>query len=203
MNRPNVDSVELRLLERAAGKSPDAKDARRELFERHRDAAYRAAYRITGRSEDAMDAVQDGFIKAFAGLSGFQREAGFKTWLLRIVSNRALDLLRARKVRIAVPLDAGEDESAPQPAAREPGGGPLKRMEQRELAQRLQDAIDTLPPQQRAAFALYAGGEMTYGQIAEALGIPIGTVMSRIYHARRRLHEVLRDLAPQAKESPA
>jgi RNA polymerase sigma-70 factor (ECF subfamily) len=60
----------------------------------------------------------------------------------------------------------------------------------------LQRAVESLPPEQRAVFALYATGEMTYGQIAEAVGVPIGTVMSRLYHARRRLHGFLEDLAP-------
>jgi RNA polymerase sigma-70 factor (ECF subfamily) len=73
---------------------------------------------------------------------------------------------------------------------------PGDELERGELAGRLRRAIEALPPDQRAVFALYATGDMTYGQIAEALGIPIGTVMSRLYHARRRLHEMLPDLAP-------
>lgn len=190
---PNVDTPELHLVELAA---KGEREARRELFERYREVAYRVALRVTGRHEDALDVVQDSFLRAFERLGDFQRSAGFKTWLLRIVTNRALDLLRARKVRLAVPLDGDEDEGRLEPAATDDAARPGGDLERRELADRLQRAVESLPAGQRAVFALYATGEMTYGQIAEAVGIPIGTVMSRLYHARRRLHQLLEDLAP-------
>ncbi len=189
----NVKGPEVCLVERAAAGD---REARRELFERFREAAYGVALRITGRSEDALDVVQDSFIRAFERLGDFQQEAGFQTWLLRIVSNRALDILRARKVRLAIPLDGGDDEPRYEPATDDGAALPGDELERGELAGRLRRAIEALPPDQRAVFALYATGDMTYGQIAEALGIPIGTVMSRLYHARRRLHEMLPDLAP-------
>lgn len=191
---PNVDSVELRLVRAAAAGDSDA---RRRLFEQHRQAAYAVALRITGRNEDALDVVQDAFIRAFERLGEFQHEAGFKTWLLRIASNRALDVLRARKVRLAVRLDGDDDEERSlEPAADADDSAPGRELEAGELRERLQRAIDKLPPEQRTVFAMYATGELTYEQIAEAVGIPIGTVMSRLYHARRRLHEMLADLAP-------
>lgn len=190
----NVENPELRLIAAAVGGD---RDARRELYELHREAAFRAALRITGRREDALDAVQDAFIKAFERLGDFQQASGFKTWLLRIVTNRSLDLLRARKVRLAVSLDAGGDDEEPryEPPAGELAPAPEARMERRELADRIQAALDKLPPDQKSVFAMYATGEMTYGEIAEAVGIPIGTVMSRLFHARRKLHELLADLA--------
>jgi RNA polymerase sigma-70 factor (ECF subfamily) len=187
--------LEPRLVERAAAGD---REARRELFERFREAAYRVALRITGRAEDALDVVQDSFIRAFDRLVDFQRDAGFQTWLLRIVSNRSLDLLRARKVRLALPLDSGDDELRYEPAAADPLTLPGAELERGELAERLRRVIETLPPDQRAVFALYATGELTYGQIAEALGIPIGTVMSRLFHARRKLQAALPDLAPES-----
>lgn len=197
-----VDASELRLVDQAAGGD---REAQRRLFELHRDAAFRVALRITGRREDALDVVQDGFIRAFERLNEFQRGAQFRTWLLRIVSNRALDVLRARKVRLAIPLDGDDDEARVQLEDRRAEAAPEADMERAELADRLQRAIEGLPADQRAVFALYATGDLTYGQIAEVLGIPIGTVMSRLYHARRRLHEHLSDLAPQAARvnSPA
>jgi RNA polymerase sigma-70 factor (ECF subfamily) len=189
----NVQPAELRLVDAAVAGD---REAWRELFERYRTPAFHVAYRITGRSEDALDVVQDSFIKAFQSLGSFQRDAGFKTWLLRIVVNRALDLLRARRVRLAVSFD-GDQESgtAPEPAATgEPDPG--RRLEQQEIAQRLAAAVEELPPDQRAVFSLYAGGDMTYGQIAEVLGVPVGTVMSRLYHARLKLKARLADLDP-------
>jgi RNA polymerase sigma-70 factor, ECF subfamily len=197
---PIVDTSEVALVDAAAAGD---RDARRALFERYREPAYRVAYRVTGRIEDALDVVQDSFISAFENLGRFQRDAGFKTWLLRIATNRALDLLRSRKVRLAAPLDGSEDHPL-EPAADgadELGGAVLQTLERAELRERLHRALESLPPDQRAVFALYAEGEMTYGQIAEVLGIPIGTVMSRLFHARRRLREILPDLAP-AEEKP-
>lgn len=177
--------------------------AQRELFVRYREAAFVVALRVTGRHEDALDAVQDSFIKAFERLVDFHGESGFKTWLLRIVTNHSLDLLRARKVRVAMPLDPGGDDDEPrlEPASPDAEQRISGGLEQQELSARLQAAIETLPPDQRAAFALYATGELTYGQIAEIMGIPIGTVMSRLFHARKRLQGKLRDLAPDPDSS--
>ncbi len=192
--RSSVDTSELRQIDAATRGDAAARHA---LFERYREVAYRVALRITGRHEDALDVVQDGFIRAFDGLAEFQREAGFQTWLLRIVSNRALDLVRARRVRLAVPLDADDADGRATVPADERSPQPDAALEQSELAARLRVAIETLPPDQRAVFALYATGELSYGQIAETLGIPIGTVMSRLFHARRRLYERLPDLAAE------
>jgi len=195
VNGEPVETSELQLVEAAARGD---REARRELFERYRQAAFRVAWRITGRHEDALDVVQDGFIRAFERLEGFRGEARFKTWLLRIVSSRALDLLRARKVRLAVSLDGGRDDAEPgfaPPAA--PDEPPDARCERQALSEKLRHAIEALPPDQRATFSLYAVGELTYGEIAAALGVPIGTVMSRLHHARRRLREMLPDLAPE------
>lgn len=198
----NVDpaSVNLQLSLIRAAAAGD-RDARRRLFENYRDAAYRVAFRITGRMEDALDVVQDSFIAAFDKLDQFQGEGGFTTWLLRIVTNRALDHLRARKVRQTVPL-VRDNEDAPEPiitykdaAAADDG---LARLTREEVGSRLRQALEALPPDQRAVFALYANGDMTYGEIAAVLGIPIGTVMSRLFHARRKLRDELSDLAPES-----
>lgn len=196
LGEEHVESPEVRLVERAARGEGEA---RRALFEQYRGPAYQVAFRIVRRREDALDVVQDGFIKAFENLGRFEGAAGFKTWFFRIVTNTALDQLRRRKVRRAVPLDGGDDEAGPLDfIERGDEDGPGEAMERRELGERLGGAIESLSPDQRAAFGMYASGEMTYAQIAEAAGIPIGTVMSRIYHARRRLVEMLSDLAPQA-----
>lgn len=198
MNSPdpsNVPPSDDRLINQAI--SGDS-GARRELFERFRDSAYRTAFRITGRHEDALDVVQDAFIKVFDRLAGFQREAGFRTWLLRIVSNRALDLLRSRKVRRAAALDAGgDDEQRIDPPSERVEDVAGHELEQSELAARIAAAVARLPDDQQSVFTLFASGELTYGEIAATLGIPIGTVMSRLYHARRKLHGLLGDLAPR------
>ncbi len=170
--------------------------AQRSLFEQFRDAAYHTAFRVTGRHEDALDVVQDAFIRAFERLAEFQRESGFKTWLLRIVTNRALDLLRARKVRFAAAITTDDEKVGAEPVEPEFRSDPSRNTEAAELASKLQAAIESLPPDQRAVFALYSTGEMSYGEIAAAVGVPIGTVMSRLFHARQKLQDKLGDHAP-------
>src|SRR3954470_24515890 len=83
-----------------------ARPARDELFRRYRDPAYRVAYRLLGNEADALDAVQDGFVKALNNLPGFEGRSTFKTWLLRVISNAALDLGRQRGRRETLSLDA-------------------------------------------------------------------------------------------------
>ena len=189
----DVHSPEVRLIAAAGGGD---RDAQRELFERYRRVAFEVAVRITRRRDDALDVVQDSFIKVFAKLDTFEGGAGFKTWFLRIVTNTSLDFLRRRKVRAAVSLEGDDDVGPADFVEQQSVEGPGERMERRELGERLREAIDLLPPDHRAVFSLYASGEVTYAEIAEVVGIPMGTVMSRIYHARRKLHATLRDLMP-------
>lgn len=189
----NVDPKEQRLIASAvAGDSA----ARWELFEGHRDVAYRVAARIIGRHDDALDAVQDAFIKAFDRLGELASGDGFRAWLLRIVANRALDMLRAKRVRRATSLDRGEDDGgAPEPAS--DAAAVDADIESAEATEQVQRAVDRLPPDQKAVFSMYATGELTYGEIAAALGVPIGTVMSRLFHARKKLQEMLAAHAPR------
>src|SRR5579871_2839290 len=85
------------------------REALDELFRRYRQPAYRVAYRLLGNEADALDAVQEGFVKALTHLAGFQGRSSFKTWLLRVVSNAALDLGRSRGRREAGRLDAADN----------------------------------------------------------------------------------------------
>src|SRR3954452_7253339 len=97
------------LLRRFAAGQPAALD---ELFRRYRQAAFRVAFRLLGNEADALDAVQEGFVKALTHLGGFQGRSSFKTWLLRVVSNAALDLGRQRGRRETLSLD-GNPSSEP------------------------------------------------------------------------------------------
>src|SRR3954454_2043108 len=102
------------------------REALEELFRRYRTAAYRVASRLLGNEADALDAVQDGFVKALTHLGGFQRRSSFKTWLLRVVSNAALDLGRQRGRREVVSLhalEANEHETGLLARPEEPGLG--------------------------------------------------------------------------------
>jgi RNA polymerase sigma-70 factor (ECF subfamily) len=171
------------------------RDALDELFRRYRSAAYRVAFRLLGREADALDAVQESFIKALLHLHNFQGRSSFKTWLLRVVSNASLDLGRQRGRREALSLDAV--------ASTEPEVGPLVTydrpalgIEREELRDLLQEALATLPDAQRKTFVLHVDGELNYREVAEVLGISIGTVMSRLFYARQKLRAFLAKRVP-------
>ena len=172
----------------------------RTLFDGHREAAYRVAWRLVGHSEDALDVVQDSFMRAFQNLGGFAGASSFRTWLLRIVTRRAMDIRRSRRGRPAVSLDAGAADASrgvPDDRADADPGEPLARAE---LGEQLRQALDALPAEQRQAFILHADGGLTYAEIAAAQGVAVGTVMSRIYYARRRLRDTLQDLPDEGRE---
>jgi len=161
-----------------------------ELFRRYRAVAYRVAYRLLGREPDALDAVQDGFVKALLHLGKFRGKSSFKTWLLRIVSNAALDVGRQRKrdswnhpaAAAAPPAHAGKPETAAD-----------AELDRADLRRAIDAALAQLPPAQRQTFVLHVDGEMSYREVADALGISIGTVMSRLCYARQKLKTLLAD----------
>jgi RNA polymerase sigma-70 factor (ECF subfamily) len=161
-----------------------------ELFCRYRVLAYRVAHRLLGHEADALDAVQDGFVKALTHLDGFEGRSSFKTWLLRVVSNAALDLGRQRGRRDILSLDGppGDDTDQRQPLVVE---DPALGLERADLRRLLDQALATLPEAQRQTFVLHADAGLTYREVAEALGISIGTVMSRLFYARKKLRVYL------------
>lgn len=161
-----------------------------ELFRRYRGPAYRVAYRLLGHDSDALDAVQDGFVKALKNLDRFRGNCSFKTWLLRIVCNAALDQGRRRRrseARTAATPFA--EESAPTVD----GPPPASNLERADLRRLLDRALGQLPDVQRQTFVLHADGGLSYREVADALGISIGTVMSRVFYARQRLRAYLSD----------
>jgi RNA polymerase sigma-70 factor, ECF subfamily len=166
------------------------REALEELFGRYRTVAYRVAHRLLGNEADALDAVQEGFVKALTRLKSFQGRSSFKTWLLRVVSNAALDLGRQRQRREALSLDIpqpGDQETLQPLTLSDPADG----LERADLRRLLQEALAVLSEAQRQTFVLHADGELTYREVADALGISIGTVMSRLYYARQKLRVFL------------
>lgn len=158
------------------------------LFVRHRDLAYRVAFRLLGHEADALDAVQDGFANALTNLGRFRGQSSFKTWLLKIVSNAALDIGRVRKRRDTRCVGAPTDDL---PFLVEDDAPPDAGLERADLRVLLADALSRLPAAQRQTFVLHVDGELSYKEVAQALGISIGTVMSRLFYARQRLRSYL------------
>jgi RNA polymerase sigma-70 factor (ECF subfamily) len=182
---PRPEPTDEALVRRTADGDSDALNT---LFHRHRAVAYRVAYRLLGNEPDALDAVQDGFVKALSHLNGFGGRSSFKTWLLRIVSNAALDLGRSRRrrdTRFGGPAD--DLPTCPDPREGDPDQGVLRA----DLRAVLTAALNQLPAAQRQAFVLHVDGGLSYQEVADALGIAVGTVMSRLFYARQRLRETL------------
>jgi RNA polymerase sigma-70 factor (ECF subfamily) len=163
------------LVARARGGDPDAFRA---LLERHRDRVYALALRIVRSAPDAEEVAQDAFVRAWLALPRFRGEARFSTWLHRIAARRALDraaTLRLRRGREAG-LGAGMDPGAP---AADAGRDPR--------VLRLEALIETLPPAQRAAVALYYLEDRSVEQVAKALDMPENTVKTHLGRARAAL----------------
>jgi RNA polymerase sigma-70 factor (ECF subfamily) len=157
-----------------------------ELFHRHRNDAYRLAYRHLGNEQDALDVVQEAMVKAFSALGDFDGRSGFRTWLLKIVLNTSLDWGRRRKRRPSFQIGdgTGGPTGGREPAAED---DPARRIHQQDLRRALDRALDRLSPTIRTTFVLFAEAGMSYKEIAETQDIPIGTVMSRIHSAREKL----------------
>jgi RNA polymerase sigma-70 factor (ECF subfamily) len=174
------------LVERARGGDGPARE---ELFRRHFGVAYRVAFRLLGHEQDALDAVQDAFLKAVRHLADFDGRSGFRTWLLRVVTNAALDLGRRRKRRPALSL-----EERPIDLAETSCDDPARGLHGEDLRQILNTALDRLSPKIRATFVLFAEAGLSYQEIADAQNVPIGTIMSRLFAARQKLQAYLGDL---------
>src|SRR5437899_2516220 len=128
-----------------------------ELFRRYRQPAYRVAYRLLGNEADALDAVQEGFVKVLTNLALFEGRSSFKTWLLRVVSNAALDLGRQRGRRESLQRDETFSEGEQEPDAT--WEEPIRELERAELRRLLNVALAQLPVAQRRTFVLHVDGE--------------------------------------------
>jgi RNA polymerase sigma-70 factor (ECF subfamily) len=161
--------------------------AREELFRRHFGVAYRVAYRLLGHEQDARDAVQDGFLKAVMHLDDFDGRSAFRTWLMVIVNNAALDAGRRRGRRSTRSLNDSE------PWGTEPmrEDDPARGLHREDLRRSLDAALDRLSPPVRSAFVLFAEAGLSYKEIAAAQNIKLGTVMSRIFAARQKLQGLI------------
>lgn len=153
-----------------------------QLMTRYRQRAYGIALGLTGNHDDAMDAVQKAFIRVHRSLGRFRVDEPFFPWLYRIVRNAALNQRRdERRHRGEVPLEwVKRSDGKPDP---------LATTVAEDLRRKLWDGIQQLPPEMREVFTLYHFQGLKYREIAETMGVPIGTVMSRLHAARLRLRD--------------
>jgi RNA polymerase sigma-70 factor (ECF subfamily) len=159
-------------------------DAFESLVRTHQDRVYNLAYRITGNHEDASDAAQDAFVRAYQALARFREDAAFSTWLHRIATNAALDLVRRRPA--VPPVELPVHHPAPD--------DPERDAARREIGRRVQAALANIPAEFRAAVVLRDLQGLSYEDVARVLKIPVGTVRSRISRGRDALRAQLTDL---------
>jgi RNA polymerase sigma-70 factor (ECF subfamily) len=169
--------------------------AYRGLVEKYQDRVYHMVYGMVRNREDARDITQDAFVKAYDNLQRFRLESSFYTWIYRIAMNLSIDHLRRRKRK-------GTTEFDETIANRDEHGGideihnqesPSKALERKRLYDRIMTAMQDLPEDQRQVVLLRELEGLSYKEIAEVMEIPEGTVMSRLYYARRKLQKALAD----------
>jgi RNA polymerase sigma-70 factor (ECF subfamily) len=172
-----------------------------ELVVRHRDKIYARAFSMLRNEQEAIDLSQEAWVKGWQRLNQFQGESSFGTWMTRIVINLCLDDLRRQKRQRTDSMEAMEEES---------GGverqmpiievNPTAGLERIELRQRIDRALDQLSHEHRTVLVLHEFEEMEYKQIAKTMDCSIGTVMSRLFYARRKLAALLTDLKKESSK---
>ena len=175
----------------AAAKSGDA-TAFEELVSRYERKIFRLTMNITRNREDAEDAMQDAFLKSYSHLKSFQGDSRFYTWLVRIAANEALMRLRKRRPNqfsLDEPIEGDEDLMPRE--LRDWGPGPEQRFAQTEMREILSSVIDGLEPEYRTVFVLRDIEELSTEETADAVGISVPAVKSRLLRARLKLRQKL------------
>ncbi|MCA9969876.1 MAG: sigma-70 family RNA polymerase sigma factor [Anaerolineales bacterium] len=166
----------------------------------YQELAYNVAHRIMGEPQSAEDVTQESFVAAYQALNRF-RGGSFKSWLLRIVTNRCYDELRRHKRRPQSSLDELTEDNESFAFLRSPDAGPEAQRQQVELAQAIEQCLQALPDEQRIAAVLCDVEGYDYNEIAGILSVSLGTVKSRISRARGKLRDCLQqfqELLPRA-----
>src|SRR5205814_5294941 len=190
-----ADVSELDLVRRCQAGDTEAFD---ELVTRYRTRVFSLIYNIVHNEQDAWELAQDSFLKAWKSIKRFRGRSSFYTWIYRIVMNVTIDWLRKKHVKgggtefdDAIQLRQVEPASKTVPKTE---ALPHEMMERDEIRARIERAIAQLSPEHRAVILMKELEDMQYHEIAEAVGCSIGTVMSRLFYARKKLQNLLRDV---------
>jgi len=168
-----------------------------ELVTRYRHRAFSMIYQMVRREDDAWDLTQDGFLKAWKSIRNFRGQAQFYTWLYRILMNVTIDWLRKKQVQSGTEFDDAIGLNNIEPASvTTPRSelAPAVRLADKEIRSRIDAAVQRLTPEHREVIVLREIEGLDYQEIADQVGISIGTVMSRLFYARRKLQTMLRDV---------
>ena len=167
-----------------------------ELVNRYREKVYGLAYGMARNEPDAQDIRQETFVRAWQSIDRFRGQSAFYTWLYRIATNLAIDMMRKKSRGLTVPLDTPEGA---RPIEAQMADGPKGRLpsdeaQRSDLRQAIDRAMAALSPEHRAVVLLKDFEGMEYKDIAKVVGCSMGTVMSRLFYARRHLQRLLKDV---------
>ncbi len=191
------------------------KEAFRALVERHQRRAFSIAMALVRDENDARELVQDAFLRVYKNIGGFQGQSSFFTWLYRIITNLSIDLIRKPGRQVAVLDEAkastdSEDSSASKDfpfLSRIDGADPADVVRRSEIALRLREALAALPDYHRGVILMREVEGLSYEEMAQAMKVSKGTIMSRLFHARQKLQKALIDcyteqIGERAPEAP-
>lgn len=169
------------------------------LMQRYQRKVYAVAYGFLRNQEDALDVVQESFIKVHRYIGKFEGNSSFYTWLYRIVANLCIDHLRRAKRHRDVEFDDGlrhdgKDESSPEPLAHvAPLGDPSDMLRRKEILAAVETSLEQLSDKHRAVIVMRELQGLSYEEMAQAMKCSKGTIMSRLFHARRNMQKLLND----------
>ncbi len=172
-----------------------------QLVDRHRVSVFNLTLRIVGNREDAEEAAQDVFVRAFRSLDRFRGDARFATWLYRIAVNVSLSSARrSRRDLSTSSLSEPEDDDDGLPMQiPDTSANPAERFEQAEYREQVRNLVSALPPIYSAVISMYHIQSLSYDEISEALELPIGTVKARLFRARAALRNLVsRSMEPDS-----
>jgi RNA polymerase sigma-70 factor (ECF subfamily) len=189
-----VEHDDVELLQR--GRAGD-RDALRQLYERYHRRVLAVVIGMVRNPEDAREIVQDTFVRAFRSLDNFKGDSSFYTWLYRIAVNRAIDLQRRGSKFQSTEFDEtvglGEDAGSTSGSVAT-SEDPFQAVRNRELGRKISEAIASLTPDHRAVILLREIEGLSYEEISEVMDCSLGTVMSRLHYARKKLQTKLKEL---------
>jgi RNA polymerase sigma-70 factor (ECF subfamily) len=190
-----ADVSELDLVKRCQAGDAEAFD---ELVVRYRTRIFGMIYSMVHNEQDAWDLAQDSFVKAWKSIKRFRGQSSFYTWIYRIVMNVTIDSLRKKQIKGAgAEFDDSIQLKEIDPASKtvpKPDALPYENLQRGEIRAQIDHAISQLTPEHRAVILMKEIEDMQYHEIAEALGCSIGTVMSRLFYARKKLQALLKDV---------
>ncbi len=168
-----------------------------ELVTKYRNKVYSTIFNLVRNEDDAWDLTQETFLKAWRNIAGFRSQSSFFTWIYRIATNVTLDWLRKKQIASGVEFDDAVEITAIAPgAATAPRIAPLphQQLQNREIQSRIEASLAQLSAEHRMAVVLREVEGLSYEEIAEASSCTVGTVMSRLFYARKKLQTLLRDV---------